>query len=77
MTANWRHLRAQFALEGIDWRGWTAADRVAVAYLMLQRQNADDKTALRSLYELVEDKHALAALDNQTIHGSQTVVTDR
>lgn len=66
-----------FALEGIDWRGWTAADRTAVAYLMLKRQNKDNPAGLRELYELVGDKAALAALDRSIMGQSQTITTDR
>lgn len=77
LAGNWRHVRAQFALKGIEWRSWSAADQAAVSYLMLQRQYADDKTALRSLYELVEDRDALAELDRTIMGQSQTIVTDR
>jgi hypothetical protein len=54
-----------FALEGIDWRGWSAADRAAVAFLLLKRQNRDDPTMLRELFVLVEDSDAVAELDRQ------------
>lgn len=52
-----------FALDGIDWRAWSAADRSSVAYLLLKRQYAGDPHLLRGLYELVGDTDALAALD--------------
>lgn len=65
-----------FALDGIDPRGWTAADRAAVAYL-LAKQNTTDKTALRELYELADDRKALAVLDRQIMGQPETVeVTD-
>lgn len=68
-----------FALDGIDWRSWTAADRVAATFLLLKRQykRSGDTQALRDLYLLVGDKAAVAAIDNQIIHGGQTVQTDR
>jgi hypothetical protein len=66
-----------FALDGIDPRSWSAADRYAVAYLMLKRQYASDPHLLRELYELVGDKNALAALDRATMHQpAQVEVSD-
>jgi hypothetical protein len=45
--------------------------------MLLQRLLKDDHKALRELYELVEDKDALAALDRETLHQpAQVEVTD-
>lgn len=61
----------------MDWRSWSAADRTAVAYLMLKRQYRNDPHALRELYELVGDTDAIAALDRQIMgQGSSVEVTD-
>jgi hypothetical protein len=60
---DWRELRAEFALAGIDWRSWSAADHAAVGFLLLKRHFAGDSVALRALFELVEDTAAVAAID--------------
>lgn len=67
-----------FALEGIDWRAWTAADRCAVAFLMLKRQYkaSGDNGSLRELYLLVEDRNAVAELDRQIMGQTGQVMTD-
>lgn len=70
-------MRAQFALAGIDWRSWTAADRAAVTYLMLKRQCADDTAALRELLLLADDREAVAELDRNIMNQNRTIVTDR
>jgi hypothetical protein len=77
LAGNWRHLRAQFALAGIDWRSWTAADRAAVTYMMLRRQYAGDHAALRELFELADDRDALAALARANMGQTPTIQTDR
>jgi hypothetical protein len=58
-------LRAEFALAGLDWRSWSAADRAAVTFLMLKRQHGDDPVALRALYVMVDDTEAVAEMDRQ------------
>lgn len=50
-------------MAGLDWRSWSAADRAAVVYILLQRANRDDTDELRKLYELVGDTAAVAAID--------------
>lgn len=68
-----------FALEGIDPRQWTPADRCAVSFLLLKRayRSAGDMAGLRNLYELVEDREALAALDREIMgQGRQVEVTN-
>lgn len=77
LKANWRHLRAVFVLDGLDPRSWSAADRAAVAYLLLKRQYRDDPTALRELLLLADDKAAVADLDRQIMGQAKTIVTDR
>lgn len=66
-----------FALSGVDWRSWSAADRAAVGYLLLRRQHADDVTALRELYELADDTEGLAALARQNLGQGHTIETTR
>lgn len=44
---------------------------------MLQRQYANEPTELRSLYELVGDRDAIAELDRQIMGQSSTITTDR
>lgn len=64
-----------FALEGINWRAWTAADRAAVAYRLLKQTLTGDD--LRGLYELVGDRSAIAALDREIMGQAPTIQTDR
>lgn len=49
----------------MDWRSWTAADRVSAGYVLLRRILTGDD--LRVLYEVVGDKDALAAMDRETM----------
>lgn len=70
-------MRAVWALDGVDWRGWTAADRAAVTYVMLKRQHSSDPQALRELYEMVGDTAALATLDRSIMGQTKTIQTDR
>jgi hypothetical protein len=77
LKENWRHLRAVFALDGIDWRGWSAADRTAIAYLLLKRQHHNNPTVLRELYELAGDTAALAELGRQGMGQDSTIETTR
>jgi hypothetical protein len=63
---NWRSLRAVFALDyGVDPRSWSAADRAAIAFLLLKREYRNDTDSLRELFLLVDDKAAVAAIDRQ------------
>lgn len=66
-----------WALDGVDWRSWTAADRAAVCFLLLKKQYRDDVPALRELLLLVEDKEAVAELDREIMGQTATIVTDR
>ena len=66
-----------FALDGLDWRSWSAADFASVSYLMLRRQYAHDPTELRNLYLLVDDLDAVAALDREIMGQPRQVATDR
>lgn len=77
LAGNWRHLRAQFALTGIDWRSWSAADQASVSYLLLQRQYATDKASLRDLYELAGDKEAVAEIDRSNMGQPPKIETTR
>lgn len=74
---NWRHLRAVFALDGVDWRSWTAADRTAVAFLLLKRQHkrAGDTGALRELLLMVGDNAGVAVLDRQLMGQTPSIET--
>lgn len=76
LKTHWRELRAEFALAGVDWRSWSAADRAAVAYRLAKQRTTDPK-ALRTLYELVDDKDAIAELDRSNMGQARTVETTR
>lgn len=56
-----------FALDGLNPRSWTAADRASVAYLLWQRsaKASNDGDALRELFTLTDDHAALGALDRE------------
>lgn len=54
-----------FALEGVNWRAWSAADRVAATYVMLVRRA--DRDQLRVIYELTGDTEALGVLDREVM----------
>lgn len=65
-----------WALEGADWRTWTAADRAAVIFLLLKRVTKDPQE-MRDLFELVEDYDAVAAVDREKMgQTSQIEVPD-
>lgn len=55
-----------FALEGLDWRSWSAADVASVTYRLL-RTHAQTPTELRELFELVGDKDGIAGLDREAM----------
>lgn len=65
LDTSWRTLRGELALAGVEWRTWSAADRVSATYVLLKRNLSGD--ALRDLYELVGDKDAVAAMDRETM----------
>lgn len=58
-----------FAVDGVNVHTWTAADQVAVSYQLLRRRfrAEGDTTLLRELFELADDKDALAALDREVM----------
>lgn len=66
-----------FALDGLDWRSWTAADRAAATYLLLKRQYRSTKNldALRELFLLAGDVEAVAALDREKMGQTPTIET--
>lgn len=64
ITAAWPQLRGVLALEGVNWRQWSAADFASVGYRLLRRA-ASTPDQLRELFELVGDRDALAALDRE------------
>lgn len=65
-----------WALEGADWRSWSAADRAAVVFLILKRI-AKEPQERRELFELVEDYEAVAAIDREKMgQSSQVEVPD-
>lgn len=68
-------MRAELAISGVDWRSWSAADRVNATYLLLKRNL--DTDGLRELYRFVGDKNALAAMDREIMGQPSTIQTDR
>lgn len=75
LTENWSRLRGVFALEGLDPSGWSAADRCSLTYRMLVREASGD--ALRGLYDLVDDREAVAAFDRDRMgQGEQVEIAE-
>lgn len=77
LNANWRDMRGEFALAGVDWRSWSAADRVSATYVLLKRNLRGDTDALRNLYTLTGDKNALAVLDREIMGQTPQITTSR
>lgn len=70
-------MRGEFALAGVDWRSWSAADRVSATYVLLKRNLRGDTDALRNLYTLTGDKNALAVLDREIMGQTPQITTSR
>jgi len=63
-----------FALDGINWRSWSAADRVSATYALLLRTLDGD--GLRELHTLMGDKEAIAVLDREKMGQSTQLQLD-
>lgn len=68
-----------FALDGLDWRSWTAADRISATYLLLKRhyRSTGDLDGLGDLFELVGDREGLAELARTKMGQTRTIETTR
>lgn len=66
-----------FALDGLDWRSWTAADQSSVIFQLLKRayKRAGDTTGLRELLVMVGDNAGVAELDRQLMGQSPSIET--
>lgn len=58
-------MRGRFALDGVKWREWSAADRVAATYLLLKTTLTGAE--LRELYVVAGDWDAVATLDRDNM----------
>jgi hypothetical protein len=63
-----------FALDGVNWRVWSAADRVSATYALLLRTLDGD--GLRALHTLMGDKAAVAALDREKMGQTEQLQLD-